>query len=164
MKTPHQSQFPADVLAEAQVRVDQLRALINPHVITLSNRDRMEMLKMGDKTLSFVSKAYDFAQQNSEMIPPYLDLPAFAVDLADATNLRALILSCRQLADALDDTAMIAGSEAYNAALVFYQAAKAASKQHVNGAKEVSKELQERFPRGKARTSSMTTDTHTPDA
>jgi hypothetical protein len=52
-----------------------------------------------------------------------------------------------QLSEKLDDTTMEAGSEAFSAALVFYNAVKAAAKAGVPGMKVVADDLQARFPR-----------------
>jgi GrpB-like predicted nucleotidyltransferase (UPF0157 family) len=76
-------------------------------------------------------------------------MPAFDTDMTDATGLRTLHISAKQLSDDIDDTAMTAGSEAYQAALVFYNAIKAAAAQDIPGAKEVYADLKARFPRVK---------------
>jgi hypothetical protein len=47
---------------------------------------------------------------------------------------------------------MTAGSEAYQAALVFYKSVKKAAAQDVPGAKTVYEELKTRFPGGKRKT------------
>jgi hypothetical protein len=47
---------------------------------------------------------------------------------------------------------MIAGSEAYQAALVFYKSVKMAAAQDIPGTKAVYDELKIRFPGGKRRT------------
>jgi GrpB-like predicted nucleotidyltransferase (UPF0157 family) len=73
-------------------------------------------------------------------------MPAFDTDMTDATGLRTLHISAKQLSDDIDDTAMTAGSEAYQAALVFYNAVKAAAAQDIPGAKEVYADLKTRFP------------------
>jgi hypothetical protein len=70
----------------------------------------------------------------------------FLLVTTDATGLRVLNISARQVADNIDDTAMVAGSEAYQASLVFYNAVKAASAQDIPGAKEVYNYLKARFP------------------
>jgi hypothetical protein len=164
MKSSHQLQIPADVLADVLERFEQVNRLLAPYAVTLTARDRRELAKMGDKTLSFVTKAYELAKQNPQLFPSFLTLADFDVDLADATKLRALVVTSQQLTDALDDTAMAAGSEAYNAARLFYQAAKIASNQHVPGAKEIVTELQQRFPGRKPRSPIAPTDAVTPDA
>jgi hypothetical protein len=76
----------------------------------------------------------------------------FDTDMADATGLRVLNTSARQLADNIDDTAMVAGSESYQASLVFYNAVKVAAAQNVPGAKEVYSDLKNRFPGKKRKT------------
>ncbi|MDR0721667.1 MAG: hypothetical protein LBF75_02570 [Treponema sp.] len=46
---------------------------------------------------------------------------------------------------------MVVGSEAYQAALVFYQSVKMAAAQDIPGAKAVYEELKTRFPQGSKR-------------
>ncbi|MDR2794032.1 MAG: hypothetical protein LBB61_10300, partial [Treponema sp.] len=71
---------------------------------------------------------------------------AFGVDFADAHGLWTLLNTVQQLEEAVDDTEMIAGSEAYQAALVFYKSVKMAAAQDIPGAKAVYEELKTRFP------------------
>jgi hypothetical protein len=93
-----------------------------------------------------VEKAYDFSRQNSGLVLPYLGVDAFGVDFSDAHGLWTRINSIRQLEEAIDDTEMTAGSEAYQAALVFYKSVKMAAVQDIPGAKAVYEELKTRFP------------------
>ena len=55
----------------------------------------------------------------------------------------------RQLEEGVSDTQTTAGSEAYQSALVFYNSAKLAASQGINGAKAVYEELKKRFPQRK---------------
>jgi TolA-binding protein len=57
------------------------------------------------------------------------------------------------------DTEMTAGSEAYQAALVFYKSVKMAAAQDVPGAKAVYEELKTRFPGGKRKAGETETET-----
>jgi hypothetical protein len=92
---------------------------------------------MGEKSIGFVKKAYDFARQNPNLVPPYLDINAFGTDFEDAHGLWTLVNSIRQLCENIDDTEMTAGSETYQAALVFYNSVKVAAAQDIPGAKAV---------------------------
>ena len=56
---------------------------------------------------------------------------------------------------------MTAGSEAYQAALVFYKSVKMAAAQDVPGAKAVYEELRTRVPGGKRKTGAAETETIT---
>ncbi|MDR1219575.1 MAG: hypothetical protein LBK73_08195 [Treponema sp.] len=82
---------------------------------------------MGEKTIGFVEKAYDFARQNPKLVPPYLELDAFGVDFSDAHGLWTLLNTVQQLEEGIGDTEMTAGSEAYQSALVFYKSVKMAA-------------------------------------
>jgi hypothetical protein len=66
--------------------------------------------------------------------------------MKDTTGLRVLEISLQQLLQGVDDTVMIAGSEAYNQSLVFYNAVKEAARQDIPGAKAIYDDLKTRFP------------------
>jgi hypothetical protein len=136
-----------------------LTVLLTPYIVALTPAERHELPKMGEKTISFVEKAYDFAQQNPNLVPPYLDMAAFGVDFGDAHGLWTLVNSIRRLEENAGDTEMTAGSEAYQAALVFYKSVKMAAAQDIPGAKAVYEELRTRFPGGKRKTSETGTET-----
>jgi hypothetical protein len=143
----HTQSIPAAVLAEAQTKIDEVKALLTPYMLALTPTERRELPKMGEKTISFVEKAYDFARQNPKLVPPYLEVDAFGIDFSDAHGLWTLLNTVQQLKESLDDTEMTAGSEAYQAALVFYKSVKMAAAQDIPGAKAVYEELKTRFPR-----------------
>jgi hypothetical protein len=146
MDDQHVAPIPPEVLAQAQSHVDAANALLAPYVLPLTPEERHDLPKMGDKTLSFVSKAKDYAHQYPQLCPSYLDLAAFDIDMTDATGLRTLHIAAKQLSDNIDDTVMTAGSEAYQAALLFYNAVKTAAARDIAGAKEVFNDLKTRFP------------------
>jgi hypothetical protein len=157
----HVQAIPSTVLTQAQTKVDEAIALLAPYVLALTPTERREMPKMGEKTIGFVEKAYDFARQNPALVPPYLDLDAFGIDFGDAHGLWTLLNTVQQLEENIDDTEMAAGSEAYQAALVFYNSVKVAAAQDVSGAKAVYEELKIRFPGGKRKSGETETETIT---
>jgi hypothetical protein len=143
----HLQAIPSTVLTQAQTKLDEARALLAPYMLALTPAERRELPKMGEKTIAFVEKAYDFARQNPNLVPPYLEVDAFGIDFSDAHGLWTLLNTVQQFEQSIDDTEMIAGSEAYQAALVFYKSVKMAAAQDVPGAKAVYEELKTRFPR-----------------
>ena len=157
----HVQAIPQEVLTQAQTKINETAALLAPYFVALTPTERHELPKMGEKTISFVEKAYDFAKQNPNLVPPYLDIAAFGVDFGDAHGLWTLVNSIRQLEENAGDTEMTAGSEAYQAALVFYKSVKMAAAQDVPGAKAVYEELRTRFPGGKRKTGEAETETIT---
>jgi hypothetical protein len=142
----HTQIIPSTVLTQAQTKIDEVKTLLAPYLLALTPTERHELPKMGEKTIAFVEKAYDFARQNPNLIPPYLDVDAFGVDFGDAHSLWTLLNTVQQLEEGIGDTEMTAGSEAYQAALVFYKSVKMAASQDIPGAKAVYEELKTRFP------------------
>jgi hypothetical protein len=61
----------------------------------------------------------------------------------------------------VDDTEMVAGSEAYQSALVFYNSVKMAARQDISGDKAVYEELKKRFPGGKRKPAEAESETLT---
>ena len=146
MKDNHKEAIPSAVVKEAQNRILEVMEMLQPYVVNLKPEERRDILKLGDKTLAFGEKAFDYAKANPMLVPPYLDMGMFENDMKDTTGLRVLLATVQQLSMAIDDTIMVAGSEAYTASLTFYNAVKVAANQNVPGAKPIYQELQERFP------------------
>ncbi|MBI4977795.1 MAG: hypothetical protein HZC28_09945 [Spirochaetes bacterium] len=133
-----------------QEQIDQaigtLKQKLLPKLKTLSAEDRSEMLKMGDKTMAFVTKAYDYAAQHPSFVPAFLDMNEFKTDRTAVENLRTMAIQINEIADAVNDSTMLSGSEAYQVALMFYNSTKNAVKSKLPDAEPVYRDLSERFP------------------
>jgi hypothetical protein len=136
-------------MAQAQTKIDEARELLGPYLLALTPAERHELPKMGEKTIGFVEKAYDFALKNPNLVQAYLDMGAFGADFSDAHGLWTLLNSIQQLEQGVNDTELAAGSEAYQAALAFYKYIKMAAEQDIQGAKAIYDALKPRFPGGK---------------
>ncbi|MDR0371345.1 MAG: hypothetical protein LBH80_05780 [Prevotellaceae bacterium] len=145
MDNKHSKSVPADVVAQILDLVKQASDLLLPYVTPLTPDQRKKLPKMGDKTFSFVEKSHEFAVQNPNLRPPFLDMAAFDADFADTHHLLVLNNATLQLHELTDDTAMVAGSESYQTSLVFYNSVKMAVRQDIPGAKAVYEELRKRF-------------------
>jgi hypothetical protein len=138
-------------------KLDELQSLMEPFATPLTPTERMTLPKMGEKTLAFVEKCFEFAQSNPKLCPHYLDMGEFETDYRDAHGLYSAVNKARQLLDNLADTQMCAGSEAFQAALLFYHSAKVAANGDIPGAKAVYGELRKRFPSPRRRDRSADT-------
>jgi hypothetical protein len=69
-------------------------------------------------------------------------------DYALSRALTSIEQEVSTLLRSIEDANMIAGSEAYDAALVFYNAVKGASKGNIPGSQAIYDDLSQRFPRG----------------
>lgn len=131
-----------------QQAIATLNNTLLPRLITLTKEERTELPKMGDKTLAFAIKANEYAGQNEILIPPYISVEEFTSDLNATSRLREYAQQLAPLMEALDDSIMAAGSEAYQAALLFYSMIKTAAENNVPGAKAIADDLSQRFSRG----------------
>ncbi len=140
------STIPAEQLADITSKLNALNALLANYLLfNLTPNDRMELSKMGDKTLAFVQKALEYAEANPTLVPAYLDIAEAKKDFALSQDLNLILKQVSTLQRAMEDTIMVAGSEAYNAALVFYNSVKGASRVNVPGSEAVYNDLQQRF-------------------
>ncbi|BAY79679.1 Methyl-accepting chemotaxis protein [Nostoc sp. DSM 114161] len=134
---------PADKYAVMQA-IATIREKL-PFLIDLTPEDRRTMLKMGDKSRAFVSKALEVATQNPNFLPRSFDLEEMRRDLEIYEDLYPVLLSLTQLQELVDDTCIAAASEAYGAALAVYSYAKASG--DVAGLDAVIDEMGRRFNR-----------------
>jgi hypothetical protein len=116
-----------------------------PFLVDLTTEDRRTMLKMGDKSRAFVSKALEVATQNPEFLPRSFNVEEMRRDLVLYEALYPILLSLTQLQELVDDTYIAIGSEAYAAALAVYNYAKASG--DVTGLDSVIDEMGRRFTR-----------------
>jgi hypothetical protein len=117
-----------------------------PFLLKLSPGERQGYSRMGDKSLAFVEKALAYSEGNPHLVPPYLKVPEFRKDWELTKSLTKVMQPLQSLIEALDDTLMVAGNESYGAALVFYNSAKRAADNGVQGTQSIVKDLKQRFP------------------
>jgi hypothetical protein len=142
------NQISANLSASDRLAVMDAIATIRqrlPFLIDLTTEDRRTMLKMGDKSRAFVSKALEVATQNPDFLPRSFDVEEMRRDLLLYEALYPILLSLTQLQELVDDTYIAIGSEAYAAALAVYNYAKASG--DVTGLDAVIDEMGRRFTR-----------------
>ncbi len=140
--------IPEAVLTRALDFFRQGAAELRPYLQALKPEERSSMLKMGDKTVSFVQKAYEYAANNPSFVPVFLDLPEFASDVAAVSGLAPIHQLLAGLDLDTDSTIMLAGSDAYATALVLYNNIKFLAKNNQPGAQAAYDDLAKRFPGG----------------
>jgi hypothetical protein len=156
MEDKHAVMIPANIVTQVKNLVQQAISVLLPYVTPLTPAERRTIAKIGEKTLSFVEKAHEAAAANPTLVPPFLKMADFDVDFADAHNLWSLLLLAQQLYENVDDTTMVAGSEAYQFSLIFYNSVKMAARQDIPGAKAIYEDLKKRFPGHKHRSNNDT--------
>ena len=138
-------------MTDADVRAtrDALKVLqtsLLPYLVDLDAALRRELPKMGPRTLSFVGRSLDYARGENAFRPPFVDMAEFQRDWGAVEQLGEFENPLRKLTDMVTDTMMLAGSEAYSAALACYQTIKAAARMQVEGAEMAAQDLEDRYP------------------
>ncbi|GHN01972.1 hypothetical protein WSM22_34610 [Cytophagales bacterium WSM2-2] len=122
-----------------------IQSRLSPVLISLTREERKGLLKMGDKSVAFVEKAMEHAIANPTLVPPYTDIGELKKDVIAVRDLLKIQNQLKQLNEGLDDTIMLAGSEAFTSALSFYNSVKGAVKKGVPMAKSIEEDLADRF-------------------
>jgi len=137
--------IPDDDLQAVQAAVQTLQAKLVPHLVNIGSDEKRALAKMGSKSVDFVSKTLNYATTNPQFKPAFVDIDSFSRDVTAFGVLRSLQQPVSQLADMLDDSLALTGSDAMNAALAYYQSVKTANKLNVPGASTISDDLATRF-------------------
>ena len=138
-------------LAEVRAAIGVLRTKFVPLLKTLTAQDRQELPKLGDRTTEFVRKSYEYTGVHPDLTPSYLDRAAFKTDLDALGMLQNLQRELAPVNNALADSILLSGSEAYQAALLFYNNVKTAKKVNIGSAAAVYDDLSSRFPGSSAK-------------
>lgn len=135
---------PADLQA-IKAALQQVQGLLAPYVVALTPEQRKTIPKMSDGTEPFVDKVMDYAVNNAEFLPPFVNQAELQKDWNATSNLLPLLRIVDQIKDTMSDTAMLAGSEAYVGALSYYNSVKQAAKVNAPEAKAIYEDLRKRF-------------------
>lgn len=132
--------------------IKTLKSSLLPHLVQLDKEDRIGMFDINIKSLEFIEKSYDYAMANGKLVPGYLDLVEMKKDLDAFKELSDIMAPIEHIYRILNDSIMLAGTEAYTEALAFYTAVKGAVKMEVKGAEDIYEDLRfTRFPSKKGK-------------
>ena len=121
-----------------------------PFLISLTTQERMELPKLGEKTVGFDEKCVSYMQTSPEFLPGFIDIAEVDKD----RNLRAQLLrfaaDLQALNQQVEDSLTVLGSEILMADLAYYQSAREAARRGRAGAQGVYEDLRTRFPGARA--------------
>lgn len=140
-------QIPEAELQTARDAVNTIKTILSPYLVALSPSERQTLPKMGDGTLPFVEKVMEYAQEDGQFLPPFLDLQEMDKDWTTVKSLMPILREIQQLNSNLNDTVTLAGSEAYVGALGYYNSVKYGAKMNAADAKVIYEDLRQRFER-----------------
>jgi hypothetical protein len=126
--------------------------------VSLTPEERQALPKMGDKSREFVDKALDYAVKNPDLVPPYLSIQEALKDYQLVSDLKEMARELSTLSQSVNDALMVAGAEAYEAALIFHASVKGASRTNSPGSEAIYEDLVKRFPFGSRKIGKATKD------
>ena len=122
-----ENRIDAELLTEDKDKIlnliSQIRAVL-PFLIDLPLEERQSLPKMGDKSRAFVSQALAIAQDDDSFLPRSFDVAEMQKDVELTEQLLPIITALTKLLELLEDTSLLAGSDAYTAGLIVYNSAK----------------------------------------
>lgn len=138
--------IPTAVLTDVTTKLNEVRTLLQPYLQALTPEERRTLPKMSDKSIAFVNKVETYTNSNPEFAPAFMQVAEFEKDFLLVEELKPLLDICEQLCSNIDDTSMLGGSEAYVAALMYYNSVKMAAKTGQASARPIYDDLSMRFP------------------
>lgn len=144
-------------LAKVSEALKTIKSVLAPYLVTISTDERQTLPKMNEKTVPFVKKVLEYAESHPEFAPSYVSVPELQKDVAAFDTLNKIGKPFDEIAVALTDTTMLAGSEAYVAALSYYNSVKQGVKMNVAGAKVIFDDLKVKFEEYGAKSVKKTT-------
>jgi len=144
-------EFPAADVQEINTNILHIKDKLPTGLVTLTPEERHFYAKMGDKSVAFVDKALELAALYPQLLPAFVNVVEFKKDVDAVKVMKTILRQLEEITVLLDDSILMAGSEAYTAALSIYIAAKDAARRDVTGAKIVADELKVRFPGKKSK-------------
>jgi len=68
------TQIPEEALTNSLTAVKTISDNLKPYLKPLTAEDRKTLAKMNDKTQPFVEKTLNYAEVNSQFVPPYVNI------------------------------------------------------------------------------------------
>lgn len=137
--------IPEETIATVLENLQECKNLLQPYLQALTAEERQSIFKMGDKTVATVLKTKDYVATNPQFVPSYMNAAEFVADANVVNQLSPIANLATQLTRNVEDTVMLAGSEALQQALLYYGQVKEAASKGVPSAEPIYNDLKQRF-------------------
>jgi len=116
-----------------------------PFLIGLTKKERDDLVGIDVDNKAYVEDALNSGINNPAVVPSFASIPNMQLDLTLFNQLDELKLLINQLLERVEDTQLLAASEALNTSKFIYGGAKAAAEAGVPGADAIVALLSKRF-------------------
>jgi hypothetical protein len=123
------SNFISSTISQDQINeiigaIDRINAKL-PTLVSLTNEELSSLPKVSMKNIDFIHEVLDFADTYPDLVPSHIDLQEIRKDLRLIESISKILKPMKQLVKKLEDSALLAGSEAYIPSLAIYNSVKA---------------------------------------
>lgn len=114
----------------SQNKIDEITAAIErindqlPTLITLSQEELSSMPKVSYQNYDFIHEVLEFVDTYPDMVPDHINVQEIRKDLKLIESISAILKPMKKLVKKLEDSALLAGSEAYVPSLAIYNSVK----------------------------------------
>ena len=120
----------------SQKEIDEILAAIErinkllPHLITLSNEEKASLPKVSFSNIDFVNEVLDMAEDNPEQVPESINIREIRRDIELIESITKILRPLKQLEKKLEDSALLAGSEAYIPSLAIFNSVRMRNREY----------------------------------
>jgi hypothetical protein len=137
--------IPLEVMQKIQAAQQTLTAELNPYLVKLTVDERQVLPKIGPRKSDFVARAMSYMRVMPQYLPGFVDIDEFQKDLDALVTLGELQHQIGSTSAMIEDSMMLAGSEALVVALSIYDSLKSAARRGSAQAQEAAADLAERL-------------------
>jgi hypothetical protein len=91
-------------IAAAIETLKELQSILAPYLVALTPDERRELPKMSDGNAPFVDKALQYARNNPELSPAFINLEELEIDVKAVNDLSQIYRLAEKLCSGLNDT------------------------------------------------------------
>lgn len=146
MKENNYLNIPEEDLQEIEQALETLNEKLLPHLSDLTKKQRRYMPKLGDKNMSFVHNALDYAEVTPEIVPSYLELEEMKKIREKIEILQHFFNSIEVIRNGLRDSLMDAGNKLVEGSFLIYDNVKTAARANITGAWNAYRALKDSYP------------------
>ena len=138
--------IPESIVDECARMANLIAASLKPYLHGLLDEERRDLFKLGDKSVGYLEKQMGYLETAPQFIPEYMDVAEFKKDAQVVAALQPIYQIIAPLLTNIEDTRMLAGSEAMTTGKMYYGNVRLAAKNNIPGARAIYEDLSERFP------------------
>ncbi len=141
--------YTAEEMEQVKNSLNQLEALANKYRPNLTAEERSSYGTIKELNKLFVNKSKILMEQNSNLVPPFLDMEEFNRDFTARKNIEDVLLRIDRIVRDLSDIKILLDNDNYQDSLAFYRGVRYWAKEKQDGAIAVYNQLKVFFPNGK---------------